>query len=103
MENNKSKTHHASKPSRRILANIHTWVLWKEKNYFITNYTTLTKDNFSKSLIVRNQAVTTMTNVMPTTPMLSAGAPLQVVIPITGATYAHYVSPIALNLKSSWI
>lgn len=79
--------------NKRLLRNIHAWVIWVETTFLGINSSMLYMDDYDSYLILRNMA--TIVLITPTTV-----APLQIQIPPT-PTYSQYIPPTSFmpNVK----
>ena len=78
-----------TKPEKRLVKNIHAWILWENKNRPNIDFGTLTLDDYDNFLLARNQVPTVDVD---TTSM----APLQIAIPPPTPTHSQFVSPASL-------
>lgn len=84
-ESDDSKTKPLNRAEKRLLRNIHAWVIWVQTIFLGINFFMLDMDDYSSYLMLRN-----MTPVAPPTP--APAAPLQIQIPPTPAQ-SRYLPP----------
>src|SRR6476660_6568846 len=83
-EDDDTKVMKLTRADKRLLRNMHSWIIWVESTFPGINYSTLDMDDYEQFLMLRNMAT-----VMPTLPTPTA-APLQIQIPPT-PTQSQYL------------
>ena len=93
-ETDDTKVMKLNRADKRLLRNMHSWIIWVESTFPVIDYSTLDMDDYDNFLMLRNMAP-----VMPTLPTPTA-APLQIQIPSTPAQ-SQYLPPASFmpNIK----
>ena len=82
-----------NRADKRLLRNVHAWIIWVQSTFPGINFSTLDMDDYDNYLMLRNMAPA-----IPTTP--ASVAPLQIQIPST-PTNSQYLPPASFmpNVK----